>query len=310
MDKTILNLLFNYKGAITSREFRTGIAVVILSMGVYFGSTADTFFINTIAGRGGVTWIYTISVYNQVVHFFTPHLVPVLFIISYSSFILGVKRIRMLTNNRTIKVASGVLNYLLFASFMTLSTLVVYMGNKVEYDISTLSIILCILLLMGVVNFVYLCIQKPSEPLVPSCPEGQLDISGYSIKFGKLMLVAAVVSGIMGVIFSGLGTALKLFPAIFFSSGIGVVVLFFYIKYSVYRLKDAGISVLWLVCIIVVYLAMVGLKIWLNLCHMNVLTLYYNIIFAIASSFFTLAQYALFLLPSRRVCRVEDSINN
>lgn len=315
MDTTILNLLFNYKGAITSREFRVGMAIVIMSMGAYIWSFLDTSLVNVIAGREGTSWLSTVVLYNQVANFFVPNLVPVLFVISSSSFILAMKRYRMLTNNRTIAIASGVLNYLFFASSMALIMLTMQMerGGSMQYYSSTLVSLLCVLFFIGGFNLVYLCIRKSSEPFTLPCSKGKLDVSGYAIKLGNLMWIAAFVGVLISIALGCVGKILLLSPIVPLVLGsCTVVLLFFYIRYSVYRLKDAGVSVLWLVCIIVVYLIMFGLKIWMNLYNLNDLTLYYNTIFSIASSFVILAQYALFLLPTKVANPVlnEDSNNN
>lgn len=313
MDTTILNLLFNYKGAITSREFRIGITLVIMSMGISVGIFLDGSLSTETVGKAGFSWLREFLLYDRVMHFFVPNLVPVSFVLSYSSFILAVKRVRMLTNNRILAVTSGVLSFLFFSSYMALLMLVMLMntGTYMQYHVFALSLLLGVLFLIGGVNLVLLCIQKPSEPSIPSYTKGRLDISGYAIKLGKLMGIAAVVSVVISAIIFSFGGVNWFYPVTSFAlGGCAIVVLFFYLRYSVFRLRDAGIPVLWLVCILVAYLALFGLKIWLNLYHTSYLTLCSNTIFSIASSFLTLAQCVLFLLPTRSVSQTSTADNN
>lgn len=298
----ILNLLFHYKGAISSREFRVGIAIVLMLIGAYMWSILDTSLINASAGREGVSFVETMIVYNQMTHFFVPKF-PLLFVISYSSFILGVKRVRMLTRNRAIVIVSGVLNYLFFASSMALMMLAMQMegerGNMEHYT-STWLFLLYVLFFIGGVNFVCLYILGASEPITSPSPKGKLNVLNYGIKVGNLMWIGALISIVMGIALNCVGKILLLSPIIpVVAGGSSVVLLFFYIKYSVFRLKDAGVSLLWLVCVIVVYLLLLGLKLWLNVYKMGYVTLCYNTIFSIITSFFVLAQFALFLLPTK-----------
>ncbi|WP_294471359.1 hypothetical protein [uncultured Bacteroides sp.] len=265
-------------------------------------SILDTSLINASAGREGVSFVETMIVYNQMTHFFVPKF-PLLFVISYSSFILGVKRVRMLTRNRAIVIVSGVLNYLFFASSMALMMLAMQMegerGNMEHYT-STWLFLLYVLFFIGGVNFVCLYIWGASEPITSPSPKGKLNVLNYGIKVGNLMWIGALISIVMGIALNCVGKILLLSPIIpVVAGGSSVVLLFFYIKYSVFRLKDAGVSLLWLVCVIVVYLLLLGLKLWLNVYKMGYVTLCYNTIFSIITSFFVLAQFALFLLPTK-----------
>ena len=314
MDTTILKLLFSYKGAITSREFRIGIALVFMSIGAYIGMFLDTSIGHILAGAEDSVWLATEVLYNQATAIFVPHLVPVLFIISYSSFMLAMKRARMLTNNCKLAVALGVLNYLFFASFLGLMMLVMQIDSRSDLRpyASAVTFLLCGLFLIGGINLLYLCFRKSSDSSASaSSPKGRLDISGYGIKLGNLVGVAAIVSIAFGIAFAYFGPMLLFAPMISYgSAACAVVVMLFYIKYSVCRLKDANVSVLWLVGILVVYLVLCGGKIWMNLHNHTNLTLYYNTLFSIVNSFFILAQYALFLLPSKTVNAILKDENN
>ncbi|MCL2327092.1 MAG: hypothetical protein FWC39_01125 [Bacteroidetes bacterium] len=317
MDKTILHLLFNYKGTVTNREFRMGTTILFMLLGTYLGMQMLSTISTVITAKMGLTWIAQSNIYNYITSSFTPNLVPFWCIISYSSFMLAAKRIRMLNNNRALAIISGIINYLFFASFIALMTLGMYMvENKELIQFVTPAFIYTIrtLFVIGLVNLIYLCVAKKTEQICLPHSQKRLDVSGYAKKLGNLMLIAVCVSIVTGIILKSLNllNVSSLYTLHLSSSKIQVIfilysliILFFYIKYSIYRLKDAKISILWLVSIMTIYCIMVGLKIWINLNFQSNLTLYYNSVFAIATSFFIAAQYILFLLPSKKEENLE-----
>lgn len=303
MDTTILKLLFNYKGTITAREFRVGMAIVFLLIGVYVDLYLDMNLLNTVAGRTGVSWLIKVSSYGGITQHYAPQLVPAVFIISYSSFILAMKRFRVLSTNRIMGVISGVMNYFFVTSFMALILLGVYSSNTVEEMreiISYLTIISSVLFVIGGANFVYLILTLVEASSECTYPSKRLDASGYSIKMGNLMALIAAIS-LMASVFFEYVSALLVFS--FYGQVIAglliVVMIAFSLKYMAYRLKDAGVSVLWLVGVLVAYLLFWGLRMVLNLYYPNGWTLCYNTLFSIIKSFFVLAQFTLFLLPTK-----------
>ena len=311
MDKTILNILFNYKGTITYREFRVGITILFMLVGTYLSMRIITSISSIVVGQmGSKIWLLSSTIYNQITNSFIPNLVPVWFIVSYSSFMLAVKRIRLLNNSRTIAVISGIINYLFFASFIALIALEMYKDNisqeAIQVPTSSLIYMIYALFVIGFANLIYLCIWKKSEQICCSYPPKRLDVSGYALKLGTLMLMVTCASIVPYVILMSLN-ALNIDWYALYSSKIhaicilcgSLIILFFYIKYSIYRLKDTEISMLWLISVLLIYSVMVGLRIWINLYFQSNLMLYYNTVFAIATSFVVAAQYILFLLPSK-----------
>jgi len=300
MDKTILNLLFNYNGTISYREFRVGISVIFMLAGTYMSSFFNQIHASIIAGRISSEWLASNVLYNQLTNSFTPNLVPVWFIVSYSSFALAMKRVRMLNNSRTIAIASGITNYLFFASFIALLTIGVFLADTQQNEICRyitpiLIYIIIAFFVIGVANLIYLYTRRGAEQSCSFYQKGRLDVSEYSIKMGNLMGVLIIISIIISVILF-----LSDFANTILISGLcSLIPLFFYIKYSIYRLRDANISIFWLVGVLIVYFIMFGLKILTNLHFPNNLTLYYNTLFAIVTSFFIATQYILFLLPTK-----------
>lgn len=303
MDTTILKLLFNYKGTITAREFRVGMAIVFLLIGVYVDLYLDKSLMSLMAGQKGTSWLIMETTYGYITQHYVPQLVPVLFIISYSSFILAMKRFRVLFANQIMAVVSGVLNYFFVTSLMALILLGVYSSNiadEMREIITYLTIISSALLVIGGGNFIYLILTLVEAPLPCTYPRRRLDASGYSLKMGNLMAIIASASLIVSIFFEYASAWLTLSLKGQVIGGLFlVVVIAFSLKYMAYRLKDAGISVLWLVGILVVYLLLFSLRIILNLYYLNGWTLCYNTLFSILKSFFVLAQFTLFLLPTK-----------
>lgn len=310
MDKTILNLLFNYKGQITYREFRAGTTILFMLIGTHLGLFLNTALTSVIAGRmGDSEWLSANVIYSQIMSNFTPNLVPVWFIVSYSSFVIAAKRIRELNRNRTIKIISGIVNYLFFASFITLITMGMYhielTEPKMYMSFITPGLICTVItfFVVGVANLIFLCIRRESEQSYVSHKKRYLGVIGYTIKLGNLMGITVIVSIVISIalIFLNLLDSL-----LFYSSILQVIVglcslvpLFFYVKYSIYRLKDANIPVVWLIAVVSIYFVLFGFQIWLTLHIQNNLTVYYNTLFSIITSFFIAAQYSLFLLPTK-----------
>jgi hypothetical protein len=305
MDKTILNLLFNYNGTITYREFRAGISILFMLMGTYLIQFFDSVLTNFIVVKiGGYEWFALSETYGQIVSSFIPNFVPAWFIVSYSSFVLTMKRVRMLNNNRTVTVILGIVNYLFFASFVALITLGISMPgmqlNELYMSIIKPVFYLVIaFLVFGLANLIYLCARRESEYSYFPCQKGRLDVLTYSVKIGNLIGITIILNIIISVILVLSDVSLSSKNVQYILLLYSLIIFFFYIRYSICRLKDANISILWLVSILIIYFIMLGLKIWTNVHFMGNLTLCYNTLFAVATSFFIALQYILFLLPTK-----------
>jgi hypothetical protein len=306
MDKTILNLLFNYKGTITCREFRVGTVILFMLVGTHLSLLIDPMIIQAIAGSKGSVWLASNIYYSLITNSFTPNLVPVWFIVSYSSFILAVKRIGTLNNSRMIAVVSGIINYLFFASFAALIMLEIYRENLaseavfIQVFTPALSYTVYTLFVLGCANLLYLCTRRKTEQSYFAYSKKRLDVSGYGIKIGNMLVISIGIGIITGIVIK-LNDNFLLSPITQAIIGLcGLTILFFYIKYSIYRLKDANISILWLICAMAIYSIMFGLKIWINWNFQNNIVLCYNSVFAIVTSLFIAAQYVLFLLPTKK----------
>jgi len=89
MDKSILNLLFNYKGIITHREFRAGITILFLLIviDIIYMAIYRTTFIPI--AEMGLDQQSSFVEYLNVTSSFIPSLIPSSFLLTYTAFILS-----------------------------------------------------------------------------------------------------------------------------------------------------------------------------------------------------------------------------
>jgi hypothetical protein len=313
MDKTILNLLFNYKGTVTYQEFRAGIIILFMLVGCYLCSLLNAALTNFAGAQFGTQWLASYSMYAQIVASYIPNLVPVWFIVSYASFVLALKRMRALNMDRFVAIFSGITNYLFFASFIALIMLLMmqygFATARTEYMAMVtpvLSFIIEGLVVVGLINLIFLCIRRNTEQNNLPQTKGRLDILGYIMKLGKLMAIITTVSITIGIIIGVVGFSTSNTDIIYLISGLlCIITLVFYITYTIYRLWDAGISVFWLVGIMGGYIALALLRVWMVVKQYHLFYIY-NTLFSIAVSFFIAAQFILFLLPTKSNDGIDD----
>lgn len=306
MDKTILNLLFNYKGTVTYREFRAGIIIVFISVGTQISFLLTSAISNILSARMGAEWLAANTVYNQITSSFVPSFIPIWFIVSYTSFVLALKRIRAISQNRTLGVASGIINYLFFASLVAQLYLLAYgldlqgTSNYMQLITPLLKHTIHAFVVIGIINLIYLSIQRKTEQCAITHTKGKLDTFTYCIKLGNLMTITTVVAITIGIFMKLTGFS-SLYSNTTFQIIAGaccIIPTIFSIKYAALRLRDANISILWLASTIAIYTTLFGLKIWINLNIQNGITTLYNTMFAIATSIYVALYYLLFLLPT------------
>jgi hypothetical protein len=314
MDKTILNLLFNYKGTVTYQEFRAGIIILFMLVGCYLSSLLNAALVNVASSQFGYAWLASFSMYAQVTASYIPNLVPVWFIVSYASFVLALKRMRALDMDRPVAIFSGITNYLFFASFVALIILLLmqYGFKTAQKDYMAmitpvLPFVIEGLVVIGLVNLIFLCIRRDTEQNKLPQTKGRLDILGYIMKLGKLMAVTTTLSIIFVIIIVIMNLITGNIEVIYLTSGVlCIITLIFYIKYAIYRLWDAGISIFWLVGIMGGYIALAILRVWMAGTQHHLFYIY-NTLFAIATSFFIAAQFVMLLLPTKSN---DDNMNN
>ncbi|MDD3686765.1 MAG: hypothetical protein PHE56_08365 [Bacteroidales bacterium] len=303
MDKTIIKLLFGYSGSITSREFRIGISILIMLVGTVSFLNLDAVIINSITRF--IPYQPSSIIYLQLAQNYKPNFIPINFILTYSSFILAFKRVRAISDSKVLAIISGITNYLFFTSLLVLVIFIIYLYNMSAYEASlflqkpNFLYFTIFLIVIGSVNLISLFLINKTNTTENISSNKILDVSNYSLKIGRLILFT-LLAGFVIIIFTkvtGSGQNIKFFKTVF--RLISLTTLFFYIKYSWYRLRDANISVIWLFISLVIYASIYIVRIWLAKDHPNVLQ-DYNFIAGILINIFIAAQYSLFLIPSYR----------
>ena len=311
MDRTILNLLFNYKGKITAREFRVGNTLILLVIGFFVIALFDgNFFSQTIIEEGSYHYLY--EKFRQVIGNHIPDFVPTGLILTYSSFVLGLKRMRSLSKNCVISILSGVVNYLFYTSLMSFFVLfkMVLKSWDSWIEITLLIpywyIIGTMFFITGTANLIFLSIMRQSEHSALPKMSRKLDIFGFALKLERLIVILFVLSVIGITFFVALSPDpfLLIFIVLYIVSPILLLVLLLYIKYIIYRLRDAGKSIWWLVGILGGYFILLKLRI--RIMDTSEIFFLFDILYHIVTSFFIASHFLLFLLPSKITKRDEQ----
>ena len=315
MDKTILNLLFNYKGTLSYREFRAGSIILFMLTATVLGISFLGAYSNLIIGRvGGAEQLASYEIYQRVIWPFIPALVPAQFIIAYSSFILALKRMRSMKKFNGI--ASGILNFLFFASLisfmLTIIQLVVKDPSHTNYSQILSSPIflgfLSVLIIIGLVNLTNSMMRQTTEKKFnpDELKEKRLDIISYAIRNGNIMAVMGIISilTIIGIPLSFFTVfddeILRAFGVLFFVMPIG-----FYIKYSIYRMRDARIPFTWFIFMVTVYVT-IAIGYIVSIAYLPKLLYITTTVFQVATATFVFGQYILLLLPTKEVTVAEQ----
>ncbi len=284
--------------------------------GLYLASLFNSLFASVSIAKMGSEWLASYNIYSQIVSSYNPGFIPVWFILSYSSIVLAMKRMRSFSKSRAIIIVSGITNYLFFASIIALIMLFSFLSEselfKSDYlkmVTPILMIVIIMLLVVGFINLIFLYIRRDSEKeILHQQANKRLDIIAYIMKLGKLMAVTLIIAVITGAALFVSNVMIQnetLTISILVMSGVSsVLILYYYFKYTVYRLNDAKISVLWLIGIVGGYLIILALKSWMII-HQLHLFYIFNTLFAIFTSLFIAAQYVLFLLPTKRNITIE-----
>ena len=303
MDKTVLNILFNYNGKITAREFRVGSTIMFLAIGVYINVVFENMLTSVISARFGTEYLYSHIMFKSIMSTYVPHLVPTSFILAYSAFVLGLKRVRSLTENCAVSLLSGIVNYLFFASILAFIQL---SGSSIDsyqtYPFTPyLLIIIATLIVIGIANLIVLSIAKQSENSKQPQIYRRLDILSFALKLEKLIAISILIGVAVFVIFLTnpfIFLLLKAFHIDIVAVILLLGLLFFYIKYIIYRLHDAGKSVWWLVGILGAYLIVTALRVYIMHIFAEIFYIF-DIFYSIVTNLFIASQFILFLLPSK-----------
>lgn len=316
MDKTILNILFDWRGSITSREFRAGLSVLFLSLSaaliLYIGQLLFT----VTSGYMGSEYLIRFNHLRDILYTFIPNLIPVYFILSYSSFVLVVKRMRKFTSNIFFIVLAGIAGFAFFASFFSLQKIGMYAldtessgyGRDILKPlISTLNPIILGLMLIGLIVIIILMTLRKEGPkeFVK-----RFDVIKYALCLGNLMAISIGISTLLILACIIFGEIFLLYLAynhwvLYVFIGIPHLVLFiFFIIGVIARLKDAGRSFWWAIGSIggffaITVLAICGIK-W----YWNITTIYF--VYQICLNIYIAGVYILFLLPTKQIKEIAE----
>ncbi len=302
MDLNMLRLLFDYRGRISGREFLAGTVIVFAALGYCVVQYLDNAANMALMVRSGIERFTAYSINYQYWAGFVPSLVPAWFIISYTSFVLALKRIRSLEADRSAGIFCGVLNFAFYASLLALVKYPwlsnAYPGAYGE-GLSPMALtVLVALLVLGIINILFLGRGPRSD--VPK-DSGRLNPMQFTLKTGLVMAITAAVSAAVGALVAFIPLLLLLLEDLAVQVVLGVaglVPVVFYVKYAVCRLRDAGLSVGW-IAVLPAFVVLTGLKFWVGMSFPQAFpacTFAYSFLL----SFFLLAQSLLFLLPSRK----------
>ncbi len=307
MDKTMINLMFAYKGSINSREFRVGLCILFVSAMAMFGLMSSYMLYYEILSKLDVenVFIRNFSNFQNLVNTFIPTLIPLGFMLSYSAFVLALKRMRALNAPCGWGILSGVVNYFFFASVPALLRYASFWwDNRVPmYDegfqnFGWFLYVLLFLLILGIVNLVILSIRRDE-----SLPEinlfGQvLNAPTYALQTGNLMAVSAIAMGVLTGILVLIAQfvsqeAVGIFSILFLLLAIFIAVYNFILM--IRRMRDTAYSPAWIAWVFLGYLIVVGLIVLL----VHLWTPLVMVAFAVVQQFLIAFQFMLFALPSK-----------
>ncbi len=293
MDKTLLNLLLDWRGTVSGREYRAG-ASVLLMMALTTLSLGAVRSIDTmLVGREGIETLQAEILYRQLIGQYVPQLVPLGFLIAWGSFMLAFKRCRTLGLGKAESATSGIGSYLFFASFGG-SLLTLYGQTPEKWVNPMLLWIVLGLFGLGLINTLVLCFAGGGAEPRPVKP-ARYDAVGYALLLGWLSVIALLTGVIAVAVFFvfalGGSSGWEAYLALIVW---GVLVTGLYIYYAAGRLRDAGVTLGWL-AILLPYAGIVALK-YMGLSGKFVVSL----LAALAVSAVIAGQYILFLLPSKK----------
>ena len=301
MDLKVLKILFNYKGEISAKEFRIGIVIIFMTLGAYFAlSTQDPMKI-----------IFENMFYNNIDNeyfrlkdifiYFVPNLIPVQFILIYCSFVLGIKRMRSFSSNRTLIILSGLFNYLFFCSFLSFNYLSIALSRYFDTtQVIIIAIIFCIILIVGLINILCLIREKEDEECYIEQYDKKLNIESFALKIGNLIIYIFAISliyTILSYLFSRNSYNTRVFINIL-NTIVNIIFLILYIRYIVRRVRDAGKSHIWIVAILGSYIISIGNLIIAGF-YFPKYFFYSSMIYITVSHLVVASQFILFLLPSK-----------
>ncbi len=204
MNYKIIKLLFDPRGTSSKKEFLEGVVLLFLLALYYISSFLLNNGLNTLIGRQGPE---ILAAYMQIKPLSIP-LLPVNFIIFYSSIVLSIKRVKDIGGSLWMGILAGLCIFLFFdGTFIKVMTnfALVYGIGSVEIEESIKIFHLSITSLattLGLAVMITLLVFKDSKVYEKERKEkGVLTISQFITQLGILCTVAAILSMSMGLLF-------------------------------------------------------------------------------------------------------------
>ncbi len=301
MNYKIIKLLFDPRGTSSKKEFLEGVILLFLLALYYISSFLLNNGPNTLIGRQGPE---ILAAYMQIKPLSIP-LLPVNFIIFYSSIVLSIKRVKDIGGSLWMGILAGLCIFLFFdGTFIKVMTnfALVYGIGSVEIEESIKIFHLSITSLattLGLAVMITLLVFKDSKVYEKERKEkGVLTISQFITQLGILCAVAAILSISMGLLF-------VFYERIFYAKEILAIALIiislsfltWYFVLVFKRLKSAGKPFyLFLICFVVYIssLIFVGILSYKS-SNLNVINISVSAL-SVVSMLFTLANISLFML--------------
>ncbi len=248
--------------------------------------------------------------FNLLIHTvwpFSPVLIPLQFILTYSAIALAVKRMRAMGASCGWCISSGILNYLFFAAITASSRFGTYRftelnrfnDNPGKFD--WMMYMLALILIVGIVNLVILSIRRGEQLPKLSMFGRKLDPQTYALQTGNLQAISVTVAIFMGLflaviyLLDGLNSTASNFLLILLGL-LSTAAMVCNIILIVRRLRDTAYSPAWIAVVLGGYVFITGLIMIVAF----FLTPYILSVFPIILQIMIAFQFVLFFLPTKQ----------
>ncbi|MBN1185538.1 MAG: hypothetical protein JXB49_24845 [Bacteroidales bacterium] len=316
MNNPVLRLLFDYKGSINEKEYRNGLVILFFISLTFIISNIYSFLQVKIISLHGIDFYQKITYRNMIIDGLWPQILPLKFVLFYSSFILALKRVRSLGWGTWSFLFFGFSIYFLVTILSNSTTIIGFAFYDESYFttgyipiVSFLTLLLVFFISLPGTFIPAIIKTDNSQPgnsiFLSFSPSKKIDQKGYLQHLG--IIIAISFGCMMALVFSF--TALyklgRLTDKMSLVHGLITIVLFlvfavFYTLLNVRRLKDTKYPGYFFIIIILVYIIVQVFSIYLLYRVNNYKQ--YMIVSIVQKAFhliFLASQYLIILLPSQ-----------
>ncbi len=208
MNKSLFNTLFHYKGEISNKTFFRGTLAILFcvfaALNIYLFAIYQTMFIAELGSRSLARWSYI----QQLTDVFHPQILPIKFIIFYSTIVLTLKRSRYMGFRKFWGIVSGLFIFHFFVSLLSIP--LYYIGinefnSNPELNLLGIfknsAIVNGITAIIGFILILYFAIAKPSKESKSSLKlsnifnyRGKITDHDFASHMGLLYIINLVLS--------------------------------------------------------------------------------------------------------------------